>query len=150
MASYSLGWGFATQIVADDFADVLKVLAENDGACLYWQMPDVTRGKAAVASGAVKMVNDLLVHPAAIEIEEGMAYTMAVKVDDLIDEYKNWNAEQGLDLGSADEHLFDESLTEEQRRWLADFSRRWEAVAREEDVQRAIDRRAHDEGLSRD
>ncbi|MGB8747283.1 MAG: hypothetical protein WCD54_15135, partial [Pseudolabrys sp.] len=26
--------------MTDDFADVLKVLADNDGACLYWQMPD--------------------------------------------------------------------------------------------------------------
>ena len=60
----------------DNFADVLDVLVSNDGACLYWQMPDATRVKAAVASGTVTMVGDLLVHPAAVEIEKGMAYTM--------------------------------------------------------------------------
>ena len=60
----------------DNFADVLDVLVTNDGACLYWQMPDAARAKAALASGTVTMVGDLLVHPAAIEIEKGMAYTM--------------------------------------------------------------------------
>jgi hypothetical protein len=51
--------------VTDDFADVLKVLADNDGACLYWQMPDADRAKAAVESGAVKEDGELLVHPQA-------------------------------------------------------------------------------------
>lgn len=60
----------------DNFADVVDILAANDGACLYWQMPDIARGEAAVKAGAVRMVNDLLVHPDAIEIEAGMAYTM--------------------------------------------------------------------------
>ena len=41
-------------------------------------------------------------------------------------EYAAWNKAQGLNLGSADEHLFDETLTEEQRAWLRDFSQRWE------------------------
>lgn len=43
----------------------------------------------------------------------------------LVAEYQRWNEEQGLDLGSADEHLFDESLTEEQRVWLTSFCERW-------------------------
>jgi hypothetical protein len=47
----------------------------------------------------------------------------------LIDEYAEWNKAQGLSLGSADEHFFDESLTDEQRKWLRDFSRRWEIAA---------------------
>jgi hypothetical protein len=36
-------------------------------------------------------------------------------------------------LGSADEHVNDETLTTEQRRWLADFVGRWEDSAREVD-----------------
>jgi hypothetical protein len=48
--------------------------------------------------------------------------------DRMIMEYSDWNAAQGLDLGSADEHLWDESLTEAQRKWVCDFSERWEAM----------------------
>jgi hypothetical protein len=48
------------------------------------------------------------------------------ELDALTREYAAWNKAQGLDLGSADEHLFDETLTEGQREWLRDFSRRWE------------------------
>lgn len=47
----------------------------------------------------------------------------------LCDEYTAWNKAQGLDLGSADEHMFDEDLTEEQRAWVRDFSERWEDVS---------------------
>jgi hypothetical protein len=47
----------------------------------------------------------------------------------LTSEYKAWNKAQGLNLGSADEHLFDESLTAEQREWLRDFSQRWEGAS---------------------
>lgn len=54
------------------------------------------------------------------------------KIADLCAEYDAWNHHQGLDLGSADEHLCDESLTEEQRDWLRDFCDRWDAAAREE------------------
>lgn len=50
-------------------------------------------------------------------------------LDVLVREYVKWNAEQGLTLGSADEHLFDEGLTHAQRTYLRDFCRRWEAVA---------------------
>jgi hypothetical protein len=48
--------------------------------------------------------------------------------DRMIAEYSDWNHAQGLDLGSADEHLFDESLTEAQRAWVRDFSERWEVM----------------------
>lgn len=44
----------------------------------------------------------------------------------LTQEYAAWNKSQGLSLGSADEHLFDENLTAEQRAWLRNFSDRWE------------------------
>ena len=62
--------------MADNFQDVLDVLAANDGACLYWQMPDGKRSEAALNAGLVKSDGDLLVHPQAIMIEAGMAYTM--------------------------------------------------------------------------
>lgn len=53
--------------------------------------------------------------------------------DELCAEYKAWNKANGLDLGSADEHLWDANLTAEQRRWLATFSQRWEIAQRAED-----------------
>ena len=43
----------------------------------------------------------------------------------LIREYNEWNRAQGLSLGSADEHLFDENLTDAQRAWLNNFCDRW-------------------------
>lgn len=49
----------------------------------------------------------------------------------LCTEYQDWNKAQGLKLGSADEHVDDESLTEEQRAWLRDFSKRWDDNERE-------------------
>ena len=45
----------------------------------------------------------------------------------LIGEYGNWLRSQGLELGSADEHLFDTALTSAQRLWLHDFCARWDA-----------------------
>ena len=77
----------------------------------------------------------------------GFATQIVESINDLIDEYKLWNKHNGLDLGSADEHFFDENLTDEQRAWLRQFSARWEAAADREDVQAAIDRRAADERL---
>jgi hypothetical protein len=71
----------------DDFADVLDVLVSNDGACLYWQMPDVARGEAAAKAGIVKMVDDLLVHPDAIEIERGMSYAMPDDAEQMKEEH---------------------------------------------------------------
>lgn len=47
----------------------------------------------------------------------------------LTHEYTDWNNVQGLWLGSANEHLFDETLTAEQRAWLKDFSQRWEGAS---------------------
>lgn len=44
-------------------------------------------------------------------------------------EYAAWNKSQALNLGSADEHLFDADLTEDQRRWLADFCGRWDSAS---------------------
>ena len=47
------------------------------------------------------------------------------KLNALVDEFEAWNESQRLNLGSADEHHDDPNLTEEQRAWLKDFSRRW-------------------------
>jgi hypothetical protein len=50
-------------------------------------------------------------------------------LNDLIRLYNTWNEMQGLDLGSADEHLhYDESLTEEQRKWLEAYVALWEVT----------------------
>jgi len=60
----------------NDFADVLEVLANNDGACLYWQMPNAARAEAALEAGVITLDDfDLLVHPGAVFIEDG-AYAM--------------------------------------------------------------------------
>jgi hypothetical protein len=47
-------------------------------------------------------------------------------INELIQEYAEWNKTNGLSLGSADEHLFDEQLTQEQRDWLSAFCGRWD------------------------
>jgi len=47
-------------------------------------------------------------------------------IDALTAECIDWNEKEGLNLGSADEHLFDPTLTEAQRAWLHGFVRRWE------------------------
>lgn len=49
-------------------------------------------------------------------------------IESLTQEYESWNKVQGLSLGSADEHLHDESLSQSQRAWLRNFSQRWESV----------------------
>jgi hypothetical protein len=76
-----LGWGFATQIVEqpwDPYEDVLEALAHNDGAMLYWQMPNVNRAMAAFDAGIVELDEntDLLIHPKAIELVKGQLYEM--------------------------------------------------------------------------
>jgi hypothetical protein len=71
----------------DDYADILAELVKCNGACLYWQMPfDVERLQSAAASGAVKEVGDLFVHPDAIEIEAGMSYSMPPDVEQMREE----------------------------------------------------------------
>ena len=60
--------------MADNFTDVLKELADCEGACLYWQTGK--RFKDALDAGIIRQSGELLVHPDAIMIEEGMAYTM--------------------------------------------------------------------------
>ena len=52
------------------------------------------------------------------------------KLGALTREYAAWNKAQGLNLGSADEHLFAETLSEAQPAWVRDFSKRWEEAAK--------------------
>jgi hypothetical protein len=63
----------------DAFSDVLKTLADNDGAVLYWQVAE-RDAKAALACGAIKQVGELLVHPDAVEVTPGEAYTLTKEV----------------------------------------------------------------------
>ena len=49
-------------------------------------------------------------------------------LDELCAIYARWNKEQGLNLGSADEHVLDETLSDAQRDWLIDFSCAWDAT----------------------
>lgn len=60
----------------------------------------------------------------------GEVVSKPATLESLCDEYAQWNKAQGLNLGSADDHYFDESLTEEQRVWLRKFGRRWERAER--------------------
>ena len=73
-------WGMAEHyqnlVAKSDYSDILAILAKNDGACLYWQMPNVKRCREALRAGVIKDDGELLVHPDAIQIEAGMAYTM--------------------------------------------------------------------------
>ena len=56
----------------------------------------------------------------------------APSLNDLIAEYEDWQQQNDLKLGSADEHLWDENLTQAQRQWLAEFCDRWEEAVRRE------------------
>lgn len=61
-------------------------------------------------------------------VEETNAPDTPTPLNYLCDEYDAWNHDNGLKLGSADEHLDDENLTPAQRAWLRDFSNRWAAA----------------------
>lgn len=68
-------WAAVLTFVAG-FSDVHHVLSRCDGACLYWQMPNAERAKAALDAGTVTQDGDLLVHPDAVMVQQGMAYAM--------------------------------------------------------------------------
>jgi hypothetical protein len=72
---------------------------------------------------------------------------MSSSIDNLAREYQRWNLEQGLSLGSADEHRYDENLTVAQRDWLHDFSRRWDEAAEAEEEARYAARAIVSEAL---
>jgi hypothetical protein len=56
--------------------------------------------------------------------------TPALTHDELAREYADWCRANSLSLGSAEEHLFDEDLTDAQCQWLWQFLARWEFVSR--------------------
>jgi hypothetical protein len=60
--------------------------------------------------------------------DDKMTITKIDTEAELIAAYEAWNKANGLNLGSADEHLFDESLTQAQREWLRVFCERWDAM----------------------
>jgi hypothetical protein len=61
-------------------------------------------------------------------------------LDQLCNEYMDWNDKNGLRLGSADEHLFDENLTVAQRAWLHEFCERWDAAVEYERTMADVER----------
>ena len=64
--------------MTSEFQDILDILAEANGAVLYWQMP--IGAKAALDAGVVTIDdNDLMVHPNAIGPDENGQYTMPVR-----------------------------------------------------------------------
>lgn len=66
---------------------------------------------------------DLLRAPREAESVEDL-YQLTT-LDALTDQYQSWMAQEGVTLGSADEHLNDEALSGEQRLWLVGFVARW-------------------------
>lgn len=109
--------------------ELMYELVRNNGAILYWQLPRDVVAQAIMAGLCRFADDDCVVHCKAIKIGDG-AYAMSTEpLNRLIAEYAAWNKAQGLNLGSADEHLFDENLTDEQREWLRVFCERWESVA---------------------
>ena len=61
--------------------------------------------------------------------DDALTNEIEAELNTLTREYEAWQKEQGLKLGSADEHLFDENLTDAQRKWLQAFSQRWEGAS---------------------
>lgn len=65
----------------------------------------------------------------------------ALGYDQLGLEYATWALHHRLTwLGAADEHLFDDRLTDEQRLWLVELCRRWRSVAEFEALQEEMRR----------
>lgn len=81
---------------------------------------------------------DLLRAPREAESVEDL-YQLAT-LNALTDQYQGWMTQEGLQLGSADEHLNDEALSGEQRHWLVGFGARWDlAVKWERELCRRLD-----------
>lgn len=56
-----------------DYKEILDVLAANDGACLYWQLPNQPLVKSAIATDAIRFdgATDLAIHPDAVANGDG-------------------------------------------------------------------------------
>jgi len=52
----------------------------------------------------------------------------ATMLDQLIDTYNTWIAQQGLPAMSADELAWKDCVNAEQRKWLLAFCKEWEAA----------------------
>jgi len=139
----------------EDFSDVLRQLADADGAILYWQTDRATF-EPALKAGAIKQVGELFVHPDAIEVEAGMCYTMPASetFDELSYELGQFCGINGLPEMSADELLCElqavksgeasafvapGSWTAHREQYLTNFIERWNEAERERDRQRAAD-----------
>jgi len=105
----------------DDWGSERQVTAQN---LFFYEIEKVLPADqfAALEAFCLKATTDEMVDEAIKMLSE---YLLA----QLTDEYETWNKAQGLTLGSADEHFFDESLTDAQRAFLRDFSQRWERAA---------------------
>ena len=53
-------------------------------------------------------------------------------IGNLCAEYQQWMQSQGLALGSADEHLNDPHLSQDQKNWLRHFCDRWDDALQDE------------------
>lgn len=52
-------------------------------------------------------------------------------IDILVTVYTAWMEKHNLMLGSAEEHIYDETLTQEERDWIRAFCNLWEITERE-------------------
>ena len=62
---------------------------------------------------------------------ETLKPVFANTLDELINTYNTWIAQQGLPDMSADELAWEDCVNDEQRDWLVGFSEQWEALAEE-------------------
>jgi hypothetical protein len=100
-------WGSERQVEAQNefFLAVEKILTDDEFEKLE--------------SYCLKASTEEMIDSAMLRVSENLLAR-------LTREYETWNKAQGLNLGSADEHLFDENLTETQRGFVQRFCRRWE------------------------
>ncbi len=63
------------------------------------------------------------------ELCQSCARTMSI-MGRLMGIYEKFNSYHGLDLGSADEHLYDDDLTGQQKAWLQRFCTTWDRANR--------------------
>src|SRR5262249_27721318 len=61
-------------------------------------------------------------------LPEGYSIVHGKPFDLLTEEYAAWNKANGLNLGSASEHLDDPDLTYDQQSYVRDFSQRWDLM----------------------
>jgi hypothetical protein len=99
----------------------------------WWPVEAQKQGKWHLMIGRVGWISDdlAMLERKLYEFAKSEEY-LTEELDALIAEYQAWEARNGLKLGSADEHRFDEDLTEEQRAYIWSFCDRWDAAAERE------------------